>query len=60
VHETSEKTGELNKVIEEVRSASRQSGDSAEQVLQAVTELASQTEKLRIECDSFLAHVRAA
>jgi methyl-accepting chemotaxis protein len=60
VQETSGKTGELNKVIEEVRNASVQSGGSAEQVLQSVTELASQTEKLRRECDQFLAQVRAA
>ena len=60
VQETSAKTEELNKVIEEVRAASRQSGDSAEQVLQSVTELSSHTEKLRVECDAFLAQVRAA
>ena len=60
VQETSARTAELNKVIEEVRNASRQSGGSAEQVLQSVTELARQTERLRGECDQFLAQVRAA
>ncbi len=60
VQETSAKTAELNKVIEEVRSASRQSGDSAEQVLQSVTELARHAERLRGECDQFLAQVRMA
>ncbi|MGO9484752.1 MAG: methyl-accepting chemotaxis protein, partial [Rhodomicrobium sp.] len=60
VQETSTKTAELNKVIEEVRSASRQSGDSAEQVLQSVTELARHAERLGSECDQFLAQVRMA
>jgi methyl-accepting chemotaxis protein len=60
VQETSARTEELNKVIEEVRNASRQSGGSAEHVLQSVTELARQTERLRGECDQFLAQVRAA
>ena len=60
MQETSARTAELNKVIEEVRNASRQSGGSAEQVLQSVTELARQTERLRGECDQFLAQVRAA
>ncbi len=58
--ETSARTDELNKVIEEVRAASRQSGNSAEQVLRSVTELAGHTEKLRGECDLFLAQVRSA
>ena len=57
---TSAKTAELSKVIDEVRLASRQSGDSAEQVLQSVNELARHTKELRGECDSFLAQVRTA
>ena len=57
---TSAKTAELSKVIDEVRLASRQSGDSAEQVLQSVNELARLTKELRGECDSFLAQVRTA
>jgi hypothetical protein len=43
-----------------VREASRQSGDSAEQVLQSATGLSRQIESLRQECDSFLSQVRAA
>ena len=58
--DTSEKTAELTRVIEEVRTASRQSGESAGQVLRAVTELSRHAEKLRGECDQFLAKVRAA
>ena len=60
VHDVSDRTSELAKVIEEVRAASRQSGDSAEQVLDSVTDLARQTDALRHECDSFLARVRTA
>ena len=60
VHDASDRTRELARVIEEVRAASRQSGDSAEGVLQSVTDLARQTDALRRECDAFLARVRAA
>jgi methyl-accepting chemotaxis protein len=60
VHDASDRTKELAQVIEEVRAASRQSGDSAEQVLQSATDLARQTDALRQACDSFLARVRAA
>ncbi|MCI4678613.1 methyl-accepting chemotaxis protein [Rhodoblastus acidophilus] len=60
VQDASNRTKELAQVIEEVRLASRQSGDSAEQVLQSVTDLTRQTDALRRECDSFLARVRAA
>ncbi len=60
VHDASDRTKELAKAIEEVRAASRQSGDSAEGVLDSVTDLARQTDALRRECDSFLARVRAA
>ena len=60
VQETAAKTDELNRVIEEVRNASRQSGSSAEQVLQSVTGLAGQTQRLRVECEAFLAQVRTA
>jgi methyl-accepting chemotaxis protein len=60
VHDASDRTRELAGVIEEVRAASRQSGDSAEQVLDSVTGLARQTDALRRECDSFLARVRTA
>ncbi len=60
VHDVADRTSELAKVIEEVRAASRQSGDSAEQVLDSVTDLARQTDALRHECDSFLARVRTA
>ena len=59
VQTTSEKTAELNRVIVDVRNASQHAGASAEEVLQSVTELASQTERLRSECDIFLAQVRA-
>jgi methyl-accepting chemotaxis protein len=60
VQDASGRTGELAQVIEEVRAASRQSGDSAEQVLQSATGLSRQIESLRDECDSFLSQVRAA
>jgi methyl-accepting chemotaxis protein len=60
VQDASGRTGELAQVIEEVRAASRQSGDSAEQVLQSATGLSRQIESLRRECDSFLSQVRAA
>ena len=60
VQDASRRTGELAQVIEEVRAASRQSGDSAEQVLQSATGLSRQIESLRQECDSFLSQVRAA
>jgi hypothetical protein len=46
--------------MEEVRNASRQSGHSANQVLQAVMDLSRHTQQLRGECDAFLAQVRAA
>jgi methyl-accepting chemotaxis protein len=60
VQDASGRTGELAQVIEEVRAASRQSGDSAEQVLQSATGLSRQIDSLRRECDSFLSQVRAA
>jgi methyl-accepting chemotaxis protein len=60
VQDTAAKTAELSKVMGEVRQASRQSGNSANQVLESVMDLSRHTEKLREECDAFLAHVRAA
>jgi methyl-accepting chemotaxis protein len=60
VHESASSTAELTKVMEEVRSASHQSGASANQVLESVMGLSRHTENLRRECDAFLAQVRAA
>ncbi|MBB4196639.1 hypothetical protein CCR94_20380 [Rhodoblastus sphagnicola] len=60
VHESAARTAELTKVMDEVRNASRQSGASANQVLDSVMGLSRHTQKLREECDAFLAQVRAA
>jgi methyl-accepting chemotaxis protein len=60
VHESAARTAELTKVIEEVRTASRQSGQSANQVLDSVMDLSRQTQKLREECDAFLTQVKTA
>jgi methyl-accepting chemotaxis protein len=60
VHDTAARTAELTKVMEEVRSASHKSGASANQVLESVMGLSRHTQKLREECEAFLAQVRAA
>ncbi|MCW2273872.1 methyl-accepting chemotaxis protein [Rhodoblastus acidophilus] len=60
VHETAARTAELTQVIEKVRAASRQSGQSANQMLEAVMDLSRQTRRLREECDAFLAQVKTA
>jgi methyl-accepting chemotaxis protein len=60
VHDTAGKTAELTRVMDEVRDSSRQSGQSARQMLESVLDLSRQTQKLREECDAFLAQVKAA
>ncbi|MBB4200638.1 hypothetical protein CCR94_07180 [Rhodoblastus sphagnicola] len=60
VHDTSKLAGDLARIIDEVQNASRHTGVSAEETLRAVSQLAEQTERLRVECDSFLREVRAA
>ncbi|MCW2317376.1 methyl-accepting chemotaxis sensory transducer with Cache sensor [Rhodoblastus acidophilus] len=60
VHESAARTAELTKVMDEVRNASRQSGQSANQVLESVMDLSRQTQKLREECNAFLAQVKTA
>jgi methyl-accepting chemotaxis protein len=60
VHDTAARTAELTKVMEQVRSASHKSGASANQVLESVIGLSRHTQKMREECEAFLAQVRAA
>ncbi len=60
IHDTSQLAGNLARVVEEVREASRHTGVAAEETLMAVSQLAEQAEMLRVECDGFLAKVRAA
>jgi len=60
VHESAARTAELTQVMQEVRTASQQSGQSARQMLESVMDLSRQTQKLREECDAFLAQVKAA
>ncbi len=60
VHDTSKLAGDLARIIDEVQTASQHTGVSAEETLRAVSQLAEQTERLRVECDSFLREVRAA
>jgi methyl-accepting chemotaxis protein len=60
VHDTSKLAGDLARIIDEVQTASQHTGVSAEETLRAVSQLAEQTERLRVECTSFLREVRAA
>jgi len=60
VHDTSRLATDLARIIDTVQSASQHTGVSAEESLRAVSQLAEQTERLRVECDEFLRHVRAA
>ena len=60
VHESAARTAELTQVMDEVRAASRQSGQSANQMLESAMDLSRQTRRLREECDAFLAQVKTA
>jgi len=58
--EAAKGTGEVSGTITQVNQAASETGAAASQVLQSAGSLASQSERLRTEVDSFIANVKAA